>query len=238
MTIICAYYNNISKSYSVQIIDKYCYINNRGKNNMSVSSLTKFTVPLASDQSASNQGLLMPKLGYRFRVVFEGFGISTPRSELTKQVMKFGRPSVTMENKEIHVYNSIMNIAGKPKWDGVSTTIRDDASGNVARLVGEQMQKQFDFMEQSSAASGIDYKFITRLEITDGANGVHEPTILETWEMYGCYITKTAYSEADYTSDEPMTIQLDLKFDNALQIDLGSGIGAEVPRTAGDVTSG
>ena len=29
---------------------------------MAVASLTKFTVPLASDQSASAQGLLMPKL--------------------------------------------------------------------------------------------------------------------------------------------------------------------------------
>ena len=29
---------------------------------MSISSLSRFTVPLASDQSASNQGMLMPKL--------------------------------------------------------------------------------------------------------------------------------------------------------------------------------
>ena len=44
---------------------------------------------------------------------------------------------------------------------GEPTTInvRDDASGSVAKLVGEQLQKQLDFMEQSSASSGIDYKF-------------------------------------------------------------------------------
>ena len=41
---------------------------------MAVSSLSKMTVPLASDQSASTQGLLMPKLKYRFRVMFENFG--------------------------------------------------------------------------------------------------------------------------------------------------------------------
>ena len=42
---------------------------------MAVSSLTRMTVPLASDQSAANQGLLMPKLKYRFRTVFENFGV-------------------------------------------------------------------------------------------------------------------------------------------------------------------
>ena len=45
---------------------------------MPSSSLNKMTVPLASDQSASTQGLLMPKLRYRFRVMFENFGTSTP----------------------------------------------------------------------------------------------------------------------------------------------------------------
>jgi len=205
---------------------------------MSVSSLTRFTVPLAGDQSASNQGLLMPKLGYRFRVVFENFGISTPRSELTKQIVKFDRPTVETPEKEIHVYNSILYYAGKAKWSTVATTVRDDASGAVSRLVGEQMQKQMDFMEQSSAASGIDYKFTTRFEVTDGGNGANELTVLETWEMYGCFVTKATYSGADYSSDDPMTIDMDIRFDNAVQIPLESGIGAPVPRTVNDVVSG
>ena len=64
---------------------------------MSVSSLSRMTVPLASDQSSPTQGLLMPKLKYRFRVTFENFGVSTPRTELTKQVIYFARPSSTFE---------------------------------------------------------------------------------------------------------------------------------------------
>ena len=46
---------------------------------MSVSSLNKFTVPIAGGQSASSQGLLMPKLKYRFRVSFEKFGVTSSR---------------------------------------------------------------------------------------------------------------------------------------------------------------
>ena len=54
---------------------------------MAVASLTKMTVPLSTDQSAGNQGLLMPKLKYRFRVTFLGFGVTSPSTELTKQVI-------------------------------------------------------------------------------------------------------------------------------------------------------
>ena len=52
------------------------------------------TVPLPTDQSAPTQGLLMPKLAFRFRVFFNNFGVTTPTTELTKQVMKFDRPHV------------------------------------------------------------------------------------------------------------------------------------------------
>jgi hypothetical protein len=40
---------------------------------MAISTLSKFTVPLANDQSSASQGLLMPKLQYRFRAILENF---------------------------------------------------------------------------------------------------------------------------------------------------------------------
>ena len=79
---------------------------------MSVSTLTKFTVPLDSDQSATSQGLLMPKLKYRFRAFFENLGVTTPRTELTKQVMDITRPTVSFEELEIPVYNSRVYLSG------------------------------------------------------------------------------------------------------------------------------
>lgn len=64
---------------------------------MSVYTLTKFTVPLASDQSPATQGLLMPKLKYRFRVSLNNFGVTTPTTELTKQVVDVTRPNIQFE---------------------------------------------------------------------------------------------------------------------------------------------
>lgn len=205
---------------------------------MAVSSLTRMTVPLASDQSNPTQGLLMPKLKYRFRVLFENFGVSTPRTELTKQVIDFARPTATFEEIPIDLYNSKMYLAGKANWETITVNLRDDAGGQVQRLVGEQLQKQMDFMEQASASSGIDYKFVTKCEILDGGNGVSVPTVLETWELYGCFITSANYNDLNYGESAPVTISLTMRFDNALQTPLGTGVGTPVGRTRGDVVTG
>jgi hypothetical protein len=205
---------------------------------MAVSSLTRMTVPLASDQSASNQGLLMPKLSYRFRVIFENFGISTPRTELTKQVMDFKRPQLTFEAITIPIYNSELKLAGKYKWSDVTCNLRDDASGAVSRLVGEQLQKQMDFLEMASAASGIDYKFTTRYEVLDGGNGAATPIVLETWELYGCYLSGADYGTSTYSDSKPMQIGMTIVYDNANQVPNGTGVGSTIARTVNDVVTG
>jgi hypothetical protein len=208
---------------------------------MATASLTKLTVPLASDQSNSAQGLLMPKLKYRFRVTFLGLGVTQPTTELTKQVMDFSRPNVTFDNIDLPIYNSTIRLAGKHSWQDITCTLRDDAGGNVSRLVGEQLQKQLDFMEQSSAASGIDYKFTTVFEVLDGGNGVNVPIALETWTIMGCYLQGVNYGDANYgTGTEPMTVAMTIRYDNAMQTTTGAdvGVGASIPLTVNNVATG
>jgi hypothetical protein len=205
---------------------------------MAISTLTNITVPLANDTSASNQGLLMPKLQYRFRVTLENFGVSNETQELTKQVIDASRPTISFENQELHVYNSKVNIAGKHSWNEVTINLRDDVNGNVSKLVGEQLQKQFDFFEQASAASGIDYKFTTRLEILDGGNGVNAPNVLETWEIYGAYLTTVDYGSVAYSSSDPVTVALTIMYDNAIQTPVGTGIGTTVARNVSSLSTG
>jgi hypothetical protein len=204
---------------------------------MAVSSLQRMTVPLASDQSSSTQGLLMPKLKYRFRVMFENFGVSKPTTELTKQVMSFSRPNPTFEEISLPIYNSTLKLAGKHSWPDVTCEVRDDASGSVSKLIGEQLQKQMDFLEMASAASGIDYKFTTVVEILDGGNGASTPVVLETWNLYGCYIKNADYGALNYGESAPVTINMTITYDNANQGE-GEGVGTLVGRTIGDVVTG
>ena len=190
---------------------------------MAISTLLNLTVPLANDTSASSQGLLMPKLQYRFRVTLENFGITGNTTELTKQVIDATRPNIQFQQIPIDVYNSKIYMAGKHEWQAVTMNLRDDVNGNVQRSVGEQLQKQFDFFEQSSAATGQDYKFTQRIEVLDGGNGANTPAVLETWELYGCYLTSVDYGSMSYSANDAMTVALNIQYDNAVQLNVGVG---------------
>ena len=206
---------------------------------MAISTLSKITVPLASGDSASNQGLLMPKLQYRFRVSLENFGVSTPTTELTKQVIDVTRPNVSFEQMTLDVYNSRVYLAGKHTWEPITLNLLEDVNNNVQKLVGEQLQKQFDFYEQSSAASGQDYKFTTRIEILDGGNGANVPNVLETFELYGCYCESANYNSLAYSnSTDPVSVTLAIRYDNAIQSPQGTGIGTAIGRTVNTAVTG
>lgn len=202
---------------------------------MAISTLSKLSVPVPG---AGNQGLLMPKLQYRFRLTLENFGVSTPTTELTKQVMDVTRPNLSFETITLDVYNSKVYMAGKHTWNTISINLRDDVTGAVQKLVGEQLQKQFDFYEQSSAAAGIDYKYTTRIEILDGGNGANSENVLETWELYGCFLTEANYNTLDYKTSDAVTITLTVQYDNAIQTPQGTGVGSVVGRTLGVLSTG
>lgn len=207
---------------------------------MATGSLTNFTVPSAD---GARQGLLMPKLKYRFRLTFTNFGVSKGNIiELTKQVQDAKRPSVKFNPVTVDIYNSKVYFQGKPEWDETTVTLRDDATGSVSSLVGEQIQKQFDFQEQASAASGIDYKFSLQIDVLDGSNGT-TVNVLESWQLLGCFLSSVDYGELNYNSSDPMTVALTIRFDNAVQLkaggqSVGVALGTSIAAAAGSTITG
>jgi hypothetical protein len=197
---------------------------------MSLTSLNNFSINPAGP--GSNQGLLMTKLKYRFRVQLTGFGTQAS-TELTKQVIDVARPKVSFEEIEVPVYNSRIYLAGKYSFETLTLNVRDDASGNVTKLVGQQIQKQFDFMEQASARSGIDYKFTTKVEVLDGGNGTLGPQVLETFECYGCFLQNTDYGDLNYGTNEVVTVAMTIRFDNMVHTAGTVGVGTLVGRQTG-----
>jgi hypothetical protein len=194
---------------------------------------------LSVQTAGQNQGLLMPKLKYRFRAIFTGFGVDKETTELTKQVVDIKRPNVNFNPITIDVYNSKVFLQGKPEWQDTTVNLRDDATGAVSKLVGQQVQKQFDFMEQASAPSGIDYKFSITYEVLDGGNGTTTPTVLESWELDGCFLSQVDWGDMAYNSNDPVQIALTIKFDNAIQTAGGAvGVTQQVGRTPNGTTVG
>lgn len=196
---------------------------------MPVTSLPNFTVPGAGGEQ---QGVLMPKLKYRFRAFFTNFGDTEGANagqsfELTKQVMNITRPEVSFDPITIELYNSKTHMAGKHTWGDMTVELRDDVDGLVSSKVGRQLQKQLDFFNQSAPPDATDYKFQLGFEILDGRNGA-QVGVLEAWEIQGAFLQAANYNTMDYTSNEPATISLTVKFDNAVQtVAPGGGVGGQ-----------
>lgn len=196
------------------------------------ASLTNLSVP-ASD-GAKNTTMLMPRLQFRFRAEFLNFGKKgSSTTQLTRQVKDITRPSVSFAEIPLDIYNSKVYIAGKHEWQDITINLIDDANGAVATLIGEQLQKQLDFAEQSGAAAAADYKFMLRYESLDGGNGANQVQVLETWEMYGCFVKSVNYNQMSYSTNDAASIQMTIRFDNAMQVNAGlssvgvaTGVGA------------
>jgi len=189
---------------------------------MPIASLSNFSVPLSG---SNNQGMLMPKLGYRFRVTLFNFGAISGGNptEITKQVMSVDRPKADFTEVELHSYNSVVKVQGKYKWNNLKLKVRDDVTNAVSTVVGQQVQKQFDFYNQSSGASGQDYKFSMVIEILDGGNGAQVVT-LESFELDGCWLKSVQYSAVDYSKADPLEVEMEICYDNALQTNAAGGL--------------
>jgi len=172
-------------------------------------NLDKFNVP-----GVGTGVLVQPKLAYRFRVTLQNFSSNGSTSvQMTSQVVSVTRPSLTHDDITLDVYNSRIYLAGKHTWDAVTLTVRDDVTGEVARAIAGQLQRQLNHAQQSGPVAGSGYKFSMTIENLDG--GQDNATALDTWELAGCYIQNVNYGENNYSTSDALQISLAIKFDNA-----------------------
>lgn len=170
---------------------------------------SKFGVPVTG---TTGSGILMPKLKYRFRVtMLGGFAGQQEARIFTQNVQSVGRPTYTSEPVEIHSYNSRAYVQGKHSWEAIEVVVRDDISNGTSKLVGAQVQRQLNHFQQTTPAAGNDYKFDMQLEVLDGANS--EPS--EVWYLEGCFLTNVNYGDHSYSDNEPVTITMNVRYDNA-----------------------
>ena len=185
---------------------------------MPITTLQNISIP--TEGANSNSSLLMPKLQYRFRVFLDNFGTTGGPDgvrEITRQVQDVTRPNISFEQMTLDAYNSRTYLAGKHTWEPVTLTLREDANNNVQKIIGQQLQRQFDFFEQSSAVSSGTYKFQTRIEILDGGNGANGAAVIDRFHLIGCYIESANYNTLAYATNEAVTTSLRIRYDNAIQ---------------------
>lgn len=173
-----------------------------------MADLSKFGVPLDGEK----QGILQPKLTYRFRVVFQNFGTNNNLRELTANVQQVTRPGLQHDEGEVHSYNSIAYYAGKHRWQPITLVVRDDITNAVTSAVHSQVQRQLNHLEQIGPVAGANYKFGMQIHSLDGTNAEE----IESWQLDGCFLQGVENQEYNYTDTSGhMTISMVIRYDNA-----------------------
>jgi hypothetical protein len=78
------------------------------------------------------------------------------------------------------------------------------------------------------------------VEILDGGNGAYEPIVLETWQLYGCYLKGADYGALGYAENAPVSITLSIAYDNANQTagaspdSTATGVGFDIGRAVSE----
>ncbi len=173
-----------------------------------MADLSKFGIPL----DGNKLGMLQPKLAYRFRILFNNFGINDNLRELTANVVSVTRPAVTYQEIPVHSYNSLAYAMGKHEWQPIDIVVRDDITNAVTSAVSSQVQRQLNHFEQIGPVAGTNYKFTMQIQTLDGTNAEE----LESWQLDGCFLTNVVNNEFNYESGgEFMRIQMTVRYDNA-----------------------
>lgn len=181
-----------------------------------MSTLQNFGVPTGAGQGRG--GILQPKTKSKFRVIVTNFGIPNSAIALTQQVETVARPTIEYGEVEVHSYMSVAYFSGKPKFNTITLTVRDDVTNSVSALVGAQIQKQMNHFLQTTPIAGANYKFQMVIDTLDGGGTSQaDAAVLEEWNLEGCYISSVNYESFDYKTNDTMTIEMTIRFDNATQ---------------------
>ena len=120
------------------------------------------------------------------------------------------RPTVTTEEQEIPFMNSTRYIAGKTKFETLSVTLHDPIAPSGAQQVMEWVRTHFESVSGRAGYADF-YKRDLRLKLLDPVG-----TVVELWDLEGCWMTNATFGDLDYTSSDATEIALTIRFDEAI----------------------
>lgn len=194
-----------------------------------MSSLNKYGVPM-SDDSDDRYPMIQPKFKNRFRVFFYNFAYQgTTLSDLSSggtieidednvalmgNVVSFNKPNVTYTQVEVRSFIGKGSVSGRPTWENVTITLRDDIKNAVVGFVARQSYLQQQKYMPHSEGFGRNFTFSMMLEVMDGRVG-HTGT--ERWLFSGCTLQNVNYGDLSYEMDtEIQKIELNIMYNNIL----------------------
>jgi hypothetical protein len=120
------------------------------------------------------------------------------------------RPQFTTEVKELPFINAVRYVAGKTRIGEIKVTLHDAIAPSGAQQVMEWIRLHFESVSGRSGYADF-YKRNLQLKLLDPVG-----TVIELWDISGCFLKDVAFGDLKYESDEPLDITLTIRCDNAV----------------------
>ena len=143
-----------------------------------------------------------PKRKFRWVFAIEGIDAFLMKSA--------NRPSVTIGEQTLEYINSKRYLAGKMTYETISVTLYDPIAPSGAQQVMEWVRTHTESVSGRSGYADF-YKRDCQLKMLDPVG-----TVVELWDMKGCFITSANFNDLDYGADDPVEISLTIRYDNCI----------------------
>lgn len=120
------------------------------------------------------------------------------------------RPTVTIGEQTISYMNSKRYIGGTGSFDTLNITLHDPIAPSGAQQVMEWVRTHWESVSGRTGYADF-YKRDAQLKLVDPVG-----TVVELWDIKGCFITSAGFGDLSYEGDDLMEISLTLRFDNCV----------------------
>ena len=126
-------------------------------------------------------------------------------------VKSTNRPSFTIADETLNFINSKRYIAGRLTFGTISMVLHDPIAPSGAQQVMEWIRTHAESVSGRAGYADF-YKRDLQLKLLDPIG-----TVVELWDMKGCFLTGADYGSLDYGDDSAsMDISLTIRFDNCV----------------------
>ena len=125
-------------------------------------------------------------------------------------VKTMARPSISFEEVELHHMNVKRYVHGKATWEPIEVTLYDPVVPSAAQGVMEWIRLHHESVTGRDGYSDF-YKKDLNFQVLGPVGD-----IVEEWKLKGAFIQDANFGELDFSSSEPIDIQLTLRYDYAI----------------------
>jgi T4-like virus tail tube protein gp19 len=143
-----------------------------------------------------------PKLGNRFIMEIDGI-----QSYVVKTA---NRPTATSEVVELDHINLKRKIKGKTNWEDITITLFDPIVPSGAQMVMDWVRQSHESLTGRDGYASFYKKDINLYIIGPVGDKI------EQWTLKGAWINSANFGDLDWSSSDPVMIELTLTYDYAI----------------------